>query len=282
MEDILYRLAPAHVLLRVLWLAPHDFCCFESKYKNWHRWLAEKKTCAVDFSVCDFLDFLFRRNYECMDDCDSCVACELTEPQTNPCLATEITKEDQNRFLNQVNKAFCWEPVSCNGYEFIACEQVITERAKKIDVKEQETFRNKRTELYRSSVEHIGEQLKKNVTLPDVRIFLDEKDPAAEKFETIVTTIIRNKKPSGKGAVALNKHQVLHLLESVVGYTLDNLCFNKGGDFKILSPAFEKMRKAKIDLAAVYNHWDVLEVKKYLPDLLIDDIKSLFTDSDIV
>lgn len=282
MEDILYRLAPAHVLLRVLWLAPHDFCCFESKYKNWRRWLAEKKTCAADFLVCDFLEFLFRRNYECMDDCERCLPGEIAAPQTHPCLEVKTTKEDQNRFLNQVNKAFCWNPVQCNGYEFIACEQVKLERENKINVNEQEAFKNKRIAMYRSSASHIGEHLKKNVTLPDVLIFLDEKELTAEKFETIVTTIIRNQKPLGKGAVALNQHQVLHLLENVVGYMLDNLCFNEDGDFKKLSTAFEKMRKAKIDLAAVYNHWDALEMKKYLPDLSIENIKSLFTGSNMV
>lgn len=282
MEDILYRLTPAHVLLRVLWLAPHDFCCFESKYKNWHRWLAEKKTCSTDFSVCDFLDFLFRKNYKCIDDCVNCLPCEITAPQTNPCSEVVVTKEDQNRFLNQVNKAFCWELRNCDGYEFIACEQAIVEREKIINVKDQEAFKNKRIARYRNATDQIGAQLKKNLTLPDVGAFLNEKEPAAEQFETIITTIIQNKKPSGKGAVALNKHQVLHLLENVVGYMLDNLCFNKGGDFKILSPAFERMRKAKIDLAAVYNHWDALEMKKHLPDLSIDYIKSLFTDSDIV
>lgn len=127
MEDVLYRLAPAHVLLRILWLAPHDFCCFESKYHGWRRWLAKKKTCNNNFSVCDFLDFLFNRNFECLDDCKSCLPCEndaVLDPF--PCFYQELNqvKTDQNQFLNQVNESFCWQQVDCEKYAFSPCEIV--------------------------------------------------------------------------------------------------------------------------------------------------------------
>jgi len=53
-ENTLYREAPAHVLLRILWMAPHDFCCFESKFKNWKMWLSRKEICKEKFSVYGF------------------------------------------------------------------------------------------------------------------------------------------------------------------------------------------------------------------------------------
>ena len=124
MEAILYRLAPAHVLLRILWLAPHDFCCFESKYHGWRNWLAKRNTCKEDFSVCDFLNFLFNRNFECLEDCSSCLPCENDRvPEAFPCFYPQEQQEtlNPNLFLNQVNESFCWQQVDCAKYVFSPC-----------------------------------------------------------------------------------------------------------------------------------------------------------------
>jgi len=71
-------------------------------------------------------------------------------------------------------------------------------------------------------------------------------------------------------------------MENVTGYVLDHLFFKKGKatGLELLNPAFEKMRKAKIDVAAIFNHWDGLELKKYLPNLHIDEIKTVFTGTN--
>lgn len=287
MEDLLYRLAPAHVMLRILWLAPHDFCCFESKYKNWHLWLAGKQGCKMDFSVCDFLDLLFRRNYECLKDCDTCVPCGSDRPEQTPCFNETKVEKDLNAFLNQVNRTFCWRTLQCEEYEFIPCEadrKQIVENIPQpaITVADRNVFRAKRVEAYRTSTDHIAEKLKKNKVVTDVQAFLQEKTPAIPQFEAIVMAIIQNKKPSGKEVPALNRHQVLHLLENVTGYALDHLFFKKGkvAELELLNPAFEKMRKAKIDVAAIFNHWDGLELKKYLPNLHIEEIKTVFTGTN--
>lgn len=124
LENILYHEAPAHVLLRILWLAPHDFCCFESKFKNWNRWLTGKKTCIDDFSVCDFLDFLFDRNYECLDECRVCLPCneEIVQPSCFTAIAGRI-EDREDVFLSQVNDLYCWREQDCEKYQFVECEQ---------------------------------------------------------------------------------------------------------------------------------------------------------------
>jgi predicted GIY-YIG superfamily endonuclease len=130
MENILYRSAPAHVLLRILWLAPHDFCCFEGKYKNWRRHLAQKQVCNDNFSVCDFLDLLFRRNFECLTDCTTCGPCSTDEPQSTPCFSESNNrlKVNQNWFVNEVNEVFCWQPVVCEKYQWTPCDQPVITR----------------------------------------------------------------------------------------------------------------------------------------------------------
>lgn len=121
LENILYREAPAHVLLRILWLAPHDFCCFETKYKGWGRWLAQKKNCIDDFSVCDFLEFLFNRHYECLDDCYVCLHCEEnTQPKS--CFDREDDGGHKITYLGQINDLYCWQDQQCGEYKYIDCE----------------------------------------------------------------------------------------------------------------------------------------------------------------
>ena len=123
LENILYREAPAHVLLRILWLAPHDFCCFETQYKHWNRWLALKNTCIDDFTVCNFLDILFNRNYECLEDCNVCGTCEDVQQPRQPCFVRVANKEDENKYLNQINDLYCWRIQYCGEYQFIDCDQ---------------------------------------------------------------------------------------------------------------------------------------------------------------
>ncbi|HTN06766.1 hypothetical protein [Agriterribacter sp.] len=126
LENILYREAPAHVLLRILWLAPHDFCCFETKYKGWGRWLAQKKNCVDDFSVCDFLAFLFDRNYECLDDCMVCLPCEDDAQQPKPCFAEVSGGAEESKYVSQINELYCWYDQHCDQYEFTHCAGTVS------------------------------------------------------------------------------------------------------------------------------------------------------------
>lgn len=117
-ENILYRTAPAHVLLRVLWLGPRDFCAFEMRYRQWRRWLAGMKTCNDNFSVCSFLTALFHRPFECMDDvCLDCQPCSDTAtPVLSPCLLEEASRQKEHTrwFQKEINQVFCWEQMECD------------------------------------------------------------------------------------------------------------------------------------------------------------------------
>ncbi len=124
MENILYREAPAHVLLRILWLAPHDFCCFENKHKGWVRWLAGKNQCGLAFSNCEFLELLFDQIYECLPECDDCKPCREDEREGQDCFDTnEETSLTPIRFIDQVNSIYCWKEQDCDGYTFVSCEE---------------------------------------------------------------------------------------------------------------------------------------------------------------
>lgn len=306
MEDILYRLAPAHVMLRILWLAPHDYCCFESKYKNWRKWLAKKKTCIEDFSNDDFLNFLFHRNYEDLVDCETCKPCSNQVETYNPCLYREVNQENsyimQQSFLDQINASFCWRVSYPGEYQFISCDQnnqpnydyirkvqkenkggeekpfaPVLSTVKRGNTKELKLLKEKRMMHYRSAVEQVAEKLQKNLVIQSVQNYMSDPNLALNQLDAIVTQIIENKKTTAKNYVVLNKPQMHRVLESVVCYALDQVNHKKKNktDLSLINAAFERLRKAKIDVAAIYNHWDGTELKKYQPAINVLEIKNL-------
>jgi hypothetical protein len=134
-EMILYREAPAHVLLRILWLKPRDFCRLETAYKQWSKSMTGENTCNNDFSVCKFLDLLIGTEYDCLEECNTCIPC--SDPvETKPLNCVEEEKkmrkamimksrmtgavlfsrlEAPNGFLNQVNQIFCFKKYCDHG-----------------------------------------------------------------------------------------------------------------------------------------------------------------------
>src|SRR5690606_13001093 len=306
MEDILYRLAPAHVMLRILWLAPHDYCCFESKYKNWRQWLAKRKTCNTDFTVDDFLNFLFHRNYEELVDCETCKPCADQVVINNPCTYRDLNQDGnymmKQSFLDQVNASFCWRVSYPGEYQFISCDRdnqpnydyvrkiqkeekeeelkpiaPVASAVKRGNSKELKLLKERRMMHYRSTIEQIAEKLKKNLVIQSVQNYMSEPNLAINQLEAIVTQIIENKKTTAKNYVVLNKPQMQRVLESVVCYALDQVNHKKKNktDLTLINPAFEKMRKAKIDVASIYNHWDGTELKKHQPVINVVEIKNL-------
>jgi len=313
MEDILYRLAPAHVMLRILWLAPHDYCCFESKYKNWRRWLAKKKTCISDFSVDEFLDFLFHRNYEELNDCNSCLPCNQETTIYNPCVYRDVNLEDikPNIFLDQVNSAYCWRVSIPGEYQFVNCNQSNTQYYKAADgiianrliadtdtvIKEKvdkpiisdvksnkrsspkqfKLLKEKRLLRYRHTVEQVADKLRKNAVILSVQKYMSDPTVVFSQIETLVNQIIENKKTSAKNYVVLNKPQMNRILETVISYALDSLNpkLPNSANLETMNRVFEKLRKSKIDLSSIYNYWDGTELKKYQPKININEIKKL-------
>lgn len=124
-ENMLYREVPAHVLLRILWLAPHDLMCFEKYYKNWIRSKAGKKICNDTYDTSLFKDFLFKRNFECFDNIDYCDPCKdsLTEFKARAIDKNNISVEHPHN----INHIFNWRHQSCDDYEFDDCDKPFIE-----------------------------------------------------------------------------------------------------------------------------------------------------------
>lgn len=127
LEMMLHREAPAHVLLRVLWLAPHDFCCIEQAYKSWNHWLAKDDYCYDDNAACKFIDLLFNKPVACLDDCNVCEPCSSGTNPANGCEQEEgkaTTRPKQQRPLGTaINKLFDWKTDCQPGYAFEHCDK---------------------------------------------------------------------------------------------------------------------------------------------------------------
>ncbi len=107
MEKLLQREAPAHVLLRILWLRPGDLCHTELLYKQWIQWLGHK-LCDTDHSNCNFLRLLFRKEFNNLPECKECdpCPCENDGPEgcspemKNPCEGWDV--------LRNINDIYGW------------------------------------------------------------------------------------------------------------------------------------------------------------------------------
>jgi hypothetical protein len=108
-ERLLYREAPAHVLLRIIWLRPLDFCRLESTLHDWQKWIAGFVSCNVDFSLCNFIELLFNRYYDCLPECVDCLPCKDPEPPKQNCWDEKDRILRPMGFIDQVNEIFCFE-----------------------------------------------------------------------------------------------------------------------------------------------------------------------------
>lgn len=319
LEQILYREAPAHVLLRILWLAPHDFCCFESKYQQWGRWLAQKETCLEDFSVCDFLGFLFKREYECLQECDVCEPCKDNETKTDFCAEYwgEESMDDPYAYLNQINDLYCWTEQDCEGYQFTPCKRDIIiedgdedddvvllshrsaeERNDETGVAEAETepeettestvqplipkpqMVNSRMARYRAAVDRVLEESNQHPLAEKAKAFVTDPQPSPERTSNLLIEIAENKKPAEGKVMA--KKQVVNLLQNVLCYYLDKVCFD-GRDLKkieALRSAIKAINEAEVGLAAIYDYWEPEQVRLYEPETDLAAIRQIITGEE--
>jgi hypothetical protein len=118
-EHILYSEAPAHILLRILWLRPYDFCRLETAFKEWKKWLAGSKTCENQFSVCDLLTLLLHTSYSCLDACKVCIPCSEPGIKNDVGCSGDKQKQEEQQpaddyaILNLVNSVYCLPEYNC-------------------------------------------------------------------------------------------------------------------------------------------------------------------------
>ncbi|HYJ65516.1 MAG TPA: hypothetical protein VEV62_17365, partial [Parafilimonas sp.] len=314
-EKLLQKEAPAHVLLRILWLNPRDFCCFEYEFKNWNYWLA-KKLCA-NYNNCNFLEFLFKKKFAAFADCEECLPCSCDVEELVSCFETE--KDNCDDFNSRINDLFCWNRDDSN-YNFSICEpcncreedtqtnndgEVILKKAKKKTALEvlkniehraqiEANEKNKTVALpsrekakqiqarayaYNENVKKIIESNPGNKVAENALRFLSDVNPGPKRYDDLINQVLNNKSDKSKKVKALSLKNKQALIQNITWQYLDRICFsdNEMQKIKQHKSLFNHLRKNKIDMHAVYEEWKANEVKKIEPAVDINEIKRLLT-----
>jgi hypothetical protein len=270
-EYMLEREAPAHVVLRVLWLAPHDLCCFEAHYRKWLRWLACKPTCEEGYTPCKFLKFLFRTRFECLPECHECPPC--VAPKASPCFTKageQMNPVGEYTLLNQINYLWCWEEMECREYRWEECEECeecgceeedVGVTAVKVgavgvaaptavplvepDARERKRFINARLADYKKRRDDMEETAGENATLESAKKFLRAKEMTVQRFSDLADQII--------GEEASWKAELTMIIGS---HFLDVVTLRGGkAEGQGMKAVFDRLRNSGMDIAALFESW---------------------------
>lgn len=275
-EQLLNREAPAHVLVRILWLTPHDMLEFEAHYRNWQRKLAKNTLCSTEFDVCEFISFLFSGQLECMKDIDAC-GCKNIEKtdaldqcaDLNKTFAKKSTDYD---WVNQVNDMYCWHTYDCVP-ALVSAQTLFTKKRpqKRIRLKQptpvrQQVSDNDKTDVINERISNylrqVEEMKSKTRAESDKRIMshaitLQESgDLQMENFGEFMNIVLNKMNETGKEQ--LSKGTGEFLISNMMYYYLDSMMNRQEASLfdKDSSKVFNKLRKNKIDMETIFYNWD--------------------------
>jgi hypothetical protein len=306
-EKLLQKEAPAHVLLRILWLNPRDFCCFEFYFKRWNEWLSKKLY--EDYNNCNFLTFLFNKKFEEIRECEECIPCRCDTPLPDPCFENEEEPCQNFNLTDQLNQLFCWVPNENIPNVFDGCEScgkqsLLNVKRNETDIKEsllvlpsksepvknikekafdvadstepQKTLKiQARSNLYKQNINAVIESAPENPAARNALTFLSVTNPTPKIYEDLVYRILKNKSDKEKNIKALSLKQKQVLIENTSWQYFDRICFNTKDIVRIANeePLFNHLRKNKIDMHALFEGWKSDEIKQLEPALNIKKIK---------
>jgi hypothetical protein len=282
-ESILYQEVPSHILLRTLWLAPIDFCLMETQYKQWTRYLAGKKNCQEDFSLCGFLQDLFHKDFECLPPCKECQPCQSdTTPEPDPCQAY-LLKESITAasFTNQIDSIYCWNQMNCEGEDVkdIPVDTDIPETVM-LNIKQPKIRHEvigERKEIFQERAERFHRLLKEVKPNKNNKELLKKADdffkldqPSPKKFISVVTQLgIQQALPGS--VVSRQKMQLLYT--AIICYYLDRILAKQKdiSELKVLEEIVPQLLQQEVNLTEVYEIWNANEL-----DMVEDEDKIAF------
>lgn len=308
MEKMLQREAPAHVLLRILWLRPVDFCCLEFYYKLWLEWLANK-LCHPAYTTCDFLTLLFKKEFRQLSECKDCIPCDCGNGQSETCTPELQDPCDKITVLSKINELFCWsddpelEFTNCDsgmhpGFIEKSIEKFSTEERrndgiikivdslKNLKEKESEKSRNKlvkdkfrllqtRAHRYNLQINLIKEVYPDKEIVSNALTFLKKTEPTPEQYIALAEAIIMDRTNNAKKIKGLNKSQKQVVIENMTWKYLDSVYFN-GKDFnsiQVLKNTFKLLGEKGVDMKELYRGWDSEKLEEFEIDFDSKKIK---------
>ena len=312
LEKLLQREAPAHVLLRILWLRPRDLCCFEFYDKRWLEWLSHK-LCDPGYNNCDFLNLLFKKEFQSLPECRDCIPCyrgseelkSCTPPAKDPCAGIDV--------LSNINELFCWS--EDKEFNFRYCESGMSARffekrsegnlkktdtgkktsplveeeknkvekdlqatiAKDQSLKDKFRLVQSRAHRYEIQMNILNEAFPGKEIVAHALIFLKKSKPSSEQFIALAESILKDKTNRAKNIRGLNRSQKQVAIQNITWKYLDSICFNGKDMDKILAlkDSFKLLKEKGVDMKALYQGWESEKLAGFEPGIDYKKIKKL-------
>ena len=138
---------------------------------------------------------------------------------------------------------------------------------------------NSRLTRYRNAVEELANKYKNNTVAAKAKRFIQDPDPSADRVSELLNEMLEQKAEKKAKENPLPKKQQFVLAQNCLCYYLDKLCFEEKTfeQLTALRAPLGKLKKARINLLAIYQYWEAAEVEKYEKDVPLDTIEELFT-----
>ncbi len=305
-EKLLQKEAPAHVLLRILWLTPRDFCCFEYYFRKWNYWLA-KKMCDPFYNNCDFLGLLFHKNFETLNECNECVPCACNEVPPVSCFDEEKDPCAGVDFVTQINNLYCWND---GIYDTYNCEDVADPIIEKpiagrkimqvnnaanqpkiisepaplepvnrpaLENPERDLLIQSRHLKYAGNVQQVVNAKPGNKAAEEAQHFLDDVSPTPEQYDDLLNKILKNKPDKTNHLPGLSSKEKNILIDNISWQYFDRI-FLKQNARDSIQPSralFNHLRKNKINMQQLFDDWNGKELQTIDPSMDLKKIKKM-------
>lgn len=263
-EHILYREAPSHIMLRILWLSPKDCYNFEQDFRGWLRWLADKRDyCGAGFNLCSFIGLLFRNPLDCWWPGVYCAPCQGETAPLNPCAELNDQKEKAGNCNLSINDVFNWTTPDC-CYEYPRVE--LAEEDEKMKAI------RRRASRYMESLNALQARLPEDAAIGSALSYIKGNKPDEERLLRIVKSL-KDSEASGDLQDAYREAEA-----TVISFYLDRSLLDQY-DSKTLSNIKRTVRKLELDKGVaplVLNGWSAAEVSPFVHTKTISALEGIF------
>ena len=302
LETMLNREAPAHVLLRILWLAPGDTCTFETLYKEWALWLSKNDDgCNREAAAFNLATFIFDTALHCMPACADCLPCAAVAEFVMPdCLketSGNSTKSAANfKRLTDINELFGWGKFNCADTGTLAANVTFTNDTPIANEpillvnstvmptvpvftqmsQDEAAELNRRMARYKNFIESLpldaGDILLSGGTL---NIFGGKI--TAKSIDKINEKIIGLVQNEGEENVQLSSIQKDGLIKNIFFAYLDKVVFKENNPSKIdlLSASLTVLQQAGFNMQQLLEEWHAEEITAYQQNIDMESVRQL-------
>lgn len=265
---ILYREAPSHIMLRILWLSPKDFCTFETNYKSWMRWMANKKDyCNGQFDLCTFINLLFKTRLDCWWPDPYCESCENEVVITTPCAELNNQEDRGKMCATTVNDIYCWTTPDC-CYEYRNVKLTTEQEASKVKLI------RKRTSLLQDQLKSIAASWQEDKNIGQALSYLQGNAADEQSLLRIIKglSVDINEEFAEKNKIYKEVSNIL------LNFYLDRSLLDKYDPTKLsdIKRTIQKVSLEKKEGTVLLQKWKEPELQNFIHEKTFQALRGIF------